>query len=208
MPTAPLYNVRGEKVGELNLSDGVFGVPVHKGLLHEAVVMQLASRRQGTAATKTIGYVSGGGVKPWRQKGTGRARHGSRRSPLWPGGATLFGPQPRDYGYRLPKKARRLALKSALSAKTEAGELVILDDLSLEAPKTKTMLGILNGLDAGDSALVVTAELDANITRSANNIPGVTTIPVEKLNVYDILAHKKLLMTRDAVAKLEEVLAQ
>ncbi|HHV61739.1 MAG TPA: 50S ribosomal protein L4 [Firmicutes bacterium] len=208
MPTAPLYNVRGEKVGELNLPDGVFGVPVHKGLLHESVVMQLASRRQGTAATKTIGYVSGGGVKPWRQKGTGRARHGSRRSPLWPGGATLFGPQPRDYGYRLPRKARRLALKSALSAKMEAGELIIVDDFNLEAPKTRTMVGILNGLDAGDSALVVTAEPDVNITKSVNNIPGVATLPVEKLNVYDILAHKKLLMTRSAVSKLEEVLAQ
>ncbi|MBC7083861.1 MAG: 50S ribosomal protein L4 [Firmicutes bacterium] len=208
MPTAPLYNMNGDKIGEYELPDSIFGVPVNEAVLHEAVVMQLASRRRGTAKTKTIGEVSGGGIKPWRQKGTGRARHGSRRSPLWRGGATLFGPVPRDYAYKLPKKVRRLALLSALSSKAQANEIVVLESLTLPAPKTKDMAAVLKKLDADRKALVVTREPDRNVELSARNLPGVKTLVPSGLNVYDILDHEKLVFTRDAVEAVGEVLAR
>jgi len=205
---APLYNMKGDKIGEYELPDSIFGVPVNEAVLHEAVVMQLASRRRGTAKTKTIGEVSGGGIKPWRQKGTGRARQGSRRSPLWRGGATLFGPTPRDYAYRLPKKVRRLALLSALSSKAQANEIVVLEGLTFQEPKTKQMAAILKKLDADGKALVVTREPDKNVELSARNLPGVKMLVPSGLNVYDILDHEKLVFTRDAVEAVGEVLSR
>ncbi|MGE5573454.1 MAG: 50S ribosomal protein L4 [Bacteroidota bacterium] len=208
MPTAPLYNMNGDKIGEYELPDSIFGVQVNEAVLHEAVVMQLATRRQGTAKTKTIGEIAGGGIKPWRQKGTGRARHGSRRSPLWRGGATLFGPVPRDYAYKLPKKVRRLALLSALSSKAQANEILVLDSLALPEPKTKDMAAVLQRLDAEGKALVVVREPDRNIELSARNLPGVKTLGPSGLNVYDILGHEKLVFTRDAVDAVGEVLAR
>ncbi len=206
MPTVALYNINGEQVGELALKDEIFGVEVHEAVLHDAVVMQLASRRLGTHDTKTRSDVSGGGRKPWRQKGTGRARHGTIRSPIWRGGGIVFGPHPRSYSYSLPKKVRRLALKSALSAKLNSGDLLILDDLTLELPKTRDMVKILNNLKVED-ALLVTAEKNETVEKSARNIPNIKPLTAVGLNVYDILAYNKLVLTKDAVAKVEEVFA-
>jgi large subunit ribosomal protein L4 len=207
MPTVALYNISGEQIGELTLKDEIFGVEVHESVLHDAVVMQLAGRRLGTHDTKTRSEVRGGGRKPWRQKGTGRARHGTTRSPIWRGGGIVFGPHPRDYGYSLPKKVRRLALKSALSVKVNTGDILVLDELKLEQPKTKEMARILNNLNV-DDALLVTAEKDESVEKSARNIPNIKPLVATGLNVYDILAYDKLVMTRDAVAKVEEVFAQ
>lgn len=206
MPTVPVFDIKGSKVGEIALNDNIFGVKVNKALLHEAVIMQLASRRLGTAAAKNREAVRGGGKKPWRQKGTGQARHGSRRSPIWKGGGVTFGPMPRDYDYNLPKKARRQALKSALSSKVEAGEIIVLEALAVTEPKTKVMAGILNNLKA-NKPLIVTSNVDENTYKSARNIPGVSTMATEGLNVYDILAHNHLIITKDAVGKVEEALA-
>jgi large subunit ribosomal protein L4 len=206
MPTVPVFNIQGSPVGEIALSDAVFGAKVNKALLHEAVVMQLASRRQGTVAVKNRSTVRGGGRKPWRQKGTGQARAGSRRSPLWTGGGTIFGPMPRDYDYNLPKKARRQALKAALSSKVVAGELIVVDDLNLNEPKTKVMQEILGNLKA-NKALLVISQVDDNVIKSARNLPGVATMATEGLNVYDILAHDHLVITKNAVGKVEEALA-
>ncbi len=206
MPTVAVYNINGEQVGELALKDEIFGVEVNESVLHDAVVMQLANRRRGTHNTKTRSEVSGGGRKPWRQKGTGRARHGSIRSPIWRGGGVTFGPQPRDYSYSLPKKARKLALKSALSAKTNAGEIVILDELNLDQPKTRDMVKILNNLKV-DDALVVTAGKDEAVEKSARNIPSVKPLYVDVLNTYDLLAYDKLVITKEAVTRVEEVFA-
>jgi large subunit ribosomal protein L4 len=170
--------------------------------------MQLASQRLGTHATKTRGLVRGGGRKPWKQKGTGRARAGSTRSPIWVGGGTVFGPQPRSYAFRMPRKQRRLALKSALSAKVQEGELVIVDAISFEEPKTKNVVQMLNDFKAADDkALIITAELIDAVEKSARNIPGVKAIGSIGLNVYDILYHDKVFMTKDAVTRIEEVLA-
>lgn len=207
MPTIPVLNSQGSQVGEIALNDNIFGVKVNSALLHEAVTMQLASRRFGTASVKTRTFVRGGGRKPWRQKGTGQARAGSSRSPIWRGGGIVFGPTPRSYDYNLPKKARRQALKSALSAKVEAGEIVVVDLFSFSEPKTKTMLGVLDNLKVNHKALIVTSEVDNNLSKSARNIPGVMTMVTEGLNVYDILAHDHLVMTKDAVSKVEEALA-
>jgi large subunit ribosomal protein L4 len=206
MPTVPVYNTKGSQVGEIALNDNIFAVKVNKALLHEAVVMQLASRRQGTSSVKNRSAVRGGGRKPWKQKGTGQARAGSRRSPLWTGGGIIFGPSPRAYDYNLPKKARRQALKSALSAKVEAGEIIVVDSFSFNEPKTKVMTGILSDLKV-NKALIVTADMDSNLYKSARNIPGVTTMITEGLNVYDILAHDHLVITKDAVGKVEGALA-
>jgi large subunit ribosomal protein L4 len=183
----------GKQVGELELSDAIFGITPNEAVLHQAVVMQQASLRRGTHATKNRAAVSGGGKKPWRQKGTGHARHGSIRSPLWVGGGVVFGPQPRSYAFKLPKKVRRLAIKSALSAKVRDSELIVLDDLKLEQPKTKEMVIVTNGLD--DNAVL-----------STRNIPGVKLITAEGLNVLDVLYHDKLIITRGAVHRVEEVL--
>jgi large subunit ribosomal protein L4 len=201
-----VVNVKGQKVGELALSDAVFGVESKEGLLHEAVVAYLASQRAGTHDTKTRGEVSGGGRKPWRQKGTGRARQGSIRAPQWPGGGTVFGPTPRSYAYKLPKKMRRLALKSALSAKVAAEEIVVLDELTLSEAKTKEMAAVLGALKA-EQALIVTSAPNDMVQLAARNIPGVKTAAADGLNVYDVLAHDRLVITKDAVAKVEEVLS-
>lgn len=205
MPTVPVYNIQGSQVGEITLNDLVFGAKVNESLLHEAVTMQLASRRLGTSAVKSRSFVRGGGRKPWRQKGTGQARHGSRRSPIWTGGGVTFGPSPRDYDYNLPKKARRQALRAALSAKIEAGEVKVLDVLNLSEIKTKTIVDILGNLKVS-KALIVTAEIQDNVYKSARNIPGVANLDTAGLNVYDILVHDHLVLTKDAVGKMEEAL--
>lgn len=205
MPSVTVYNTDGQPVGEIELSQRVFGAEVNEALMHDAVVMYLANQRVGTASTKTRGEVSGGGRKPWRQKGIGRARHGSTRSPIWVGGGVVFGPKPRDWRQRMPKKARRQALRSALSAKVEAGDLVVLDQLSLPEPKTRLMAQVLKNLEL-EKALVVTPEPDATIQRSARNIPGVETGVARDLNIYQVLKYPKVVLTRDAVAAVEEVL--
>ncbi|MGE5599299.1 MAG: 50S ribosomal protein L4, partial [Bacteroidota bacterium] len=171
------------------------------------VIQSQAGRRLGTAKAKTRGEVRGGGRKPWRQKGTGQARHGSRRSPLWTGGGVIFPPQPRTYGFRMPRKARRLALRSALSSKVAGGELLVVEGLHFEAPKTKAMVAVLEKLRLPEKTLVVLAEKDENVAKSARNIPGVTTMLPEALNVYDVLNHDRLVLARDAVGKVEEALA-
>ncbi|MED4171751.1 50S ribosomal protein L4 [Halalkalibacterium halodurans] len=207
MPKVALYNQAGSQVGDIELSDAVFGIEPNENVLHDAVVMQQASLRQGTHKTKTRSEVRGGGRKPWRQKGTGRARQGSIRSPQWVGGGTVFGPTPRSYSYKLPKKVRRLAIKSALSSKVKAEEIVVLEGLALEAPKTKEMASILSGLSVDRKALVVTADYNDNVALSARNIPGVTFVTAEGVNVLDVIKHDKLIITKDAVEKVEEVLA-
>lgn len=208
MPKVAVYNTNGEQVGEIELNDAVWGIVPNKYVLHQAVVMQLASRRLGTHATKTRGMVRGGGRKPWRQKGTGRARHGSIRSPIWRGGGTVFGPHPRKYGFSLPKKVRRLAMKSALSSRVKSNDILVLDSLDMSVPKTKEMVKILSNLNIDKKALIVTAEYNENVFKSARNIPYVTQLKADKLNVYDVLNHQKLIITKDAVAKIEEVLAE
>ncbi|QGG49184.1 50S ribosomal protein L4 [Heliorestis convoluta] len=207
MPKVAVYNMEGSQVGEIELKEEIFGIEPNESVLHQAVVAQLASWRRGTHKVKKRGEVSGGGKKPWRQKGTGRARAGTIRSPLWRGGAITFGPQPRDYKITLPKKVRRLALKSALSSKVLEGNIVVVDTLAMEAPKTKAMAGVLDKLQADRKALIVTAVNDENIFKSARNIPGVKPVDAVSINVYDILKHDKLVITKDAVAKVEEVFA-
>lgn len=207
MPKVAVYNIEGSQVGEIELKDEVFGIQPNEAVLHQAVVAQQASWRRGTHKVKSRGEVSGGGKKPWKQKGTGRARAGTIRSPLWRGGSIIFGPQPRSYKISLPKKVRRLALKSALSSKVQAGNIIVLDNLAMEAPKTKVMAGVLDKLNVDRKALVVTAGVDENIFKSARNIPGITPVEAVGINVYDILNHDKLVITKDAVAKVEEVFA-
>ncbi|ANB60646.1 large subunit ribosomal protein L4 [Anoxybacillus voinovskiensis] len=207
MPKVALYNQNGATVGEIELNDSVFGIEPNKHVLFEAVIMQRASLRQGTHKTKNRAEVSGGGRKPWRQKGTGRARQGSIRSPQWRGGGTVFGPVPRSYSYKLPKKVRRLAIKSALSSKVLENNIVVLDNLALEAPKTKEMVKILSNLSVDRKALIVTADFNENVLLSARNIPGVTVVTASGINVLDVLNHDKLVITKAAVEKVEEVLA-
>lgn len=190
-------------VGSVVVSAVVFGGPVRKHLLHDVVRMQLASRRAGTHATKTRGFVRGGGKKPWRQKGTGRARAGSIRSPLWPGGATVFGPQPRDYGYRLPKTARDAALRAALSGKLKDNELTVIDRLVLPNGKTRELAGVLKSLGASSVLLVLPGE-DVSIERACRNLPRAKVLRVEGLNVYDLLRYERTLITADALKKVEE----
>lgn len=207
MPKVALYNMQGQQIGEVELSDSVFGVEVKPEVMHQVVVNYLANQRVGTASTKTRGEVRGGGRKPWRQKGTGRARHGSIRSPLWRKGGIVFGPKPRSYKYTLPKKLKRLALKSALSAKVRDNEIIVVDKLTMDVPKTKEMVKILTNLNANTKSLIVLDSPDINVVKSARNIPGVTTTTANTLNVYDILNHEKLIMTMDAVKRVEEVYA-
>ncbi|WP_143416238.1 50S ribosomal protein L4 [Geobacillus sp. E263] len=207
MPKVALYNQSGETIGEIELNDSVFGIEPNKHVLFEAVIMQRASLRQGTHKTKNRAEVSGGGRKPWRQKGTGRARQGSIRAPQWRGGGTVFGPVPRSYSYKLPKKVRRLAIKSALSSKVLENNIVVLDNLTLEAPKTKEMVKILNNLSVDRKALIVTDDVNENLTLSVRNIPGVTVVTANGINVLDVLNHDKLVITKAAVEKVEEVLA-
>lgn len=208
MPTVAVYNKEGARIGEIELSDALFGQEVHAPALYEAVKMYLANQRQGTVATKTRGEVRGGGRKPWRQKGTGRARHGSIRSPLWVGGGTVFGPQPREYRYAVPKKVRRLALVSALSDKVKKGRLLVLDDLALSAPRTKEMSSLLDRIGIkGEKTLIVLPKQDKNVELSARNLPEVKTARADDLNAYEVMASQRLVMTREAVARVEEVWA-
>lgn len=208
MPKVAVYNIAGQQTGEIELNENVFGVEVNEAVLHQAVVMQLASQRLGTAATKTRGMVRGGGRKPWKQKGTGRARAGSTRSPIWVGGGTTFGPQPRSYAFRMPRKQRRLAIKCALSAKVKAEELVVVEAIDFVQPKTKDVVKLLSDFKAVDSkALIVTGEALENVEKSSRNIRGVKAIASTGINVYDILYHDKVLITKDAVNRIEEVLA-
>lgn len=207
MPKVAVYNMQGAQVGEIELNDDVFGVEVNRAVLHSAVVLQLANQRRGTHSTKLRGEVSGGGRKPWRQKGTGRARVGSIRSPLWRGGAITFGPKPRSYAQTLPRKVRRLALKSALSSKVLEGKLIVLDSLEFDMPKTKQVVELFDNLKVSGKAVVVTGDVDANVIKSARNIPGVLALDASGLNVYDILNHDTVVVTKDAVARVEEVLA-
>ncbi|WP_053217616.1 50S ribosomal protein L4 [Virgibacillus senegalensis] len=207
MPKVALYNQGGSQVGDLELNDAVFGIEPNTHVLHEAVVMQRASLRQGTHDVKNRSEVSGGGRKPWRQKGTGRARQGSIRSPQWVGGGTVFGPTPRSYSYKLPKKVRRLALKSALSSKVNEESLVVLESLAFDAPKTKEVVNVLAALNVDGKALIVTADQDEVVARSANNLPNVKVLTVSEVNVLDLLTHDKLILTKDAAEKAGEVLA-
>jgi len=207
MPKVQVVNMQGSPVGELELDEYVFGIEPNTHVMHSAVVSQLASLRRGTHSTLLRGEVRGGGRKPWRQKGTGRARAGSIRSPLWRGGAVLFGPKPRDYGFSLPKKVRRLALRSALSSKVVEQQLIVLEDLNLNEAKTREMVKVLKALNVNKKALIVTDEACDTVTRSARNIDGVKTTAVEGLNVYEILKYDVIVMTKAAVTKTEEVLA-
>ena len=207
MPKVAVYNSANQQVGDIELNDSIFGVEMNAGLVHQAVVMQLASRRLGTHATKTRGLVRGGGRKPWRQKGTGRARSGSTRSPLWVGGGTVFGPQPRSYAFRMPKKQRRLAIKCALSDKVASGDFIVLDDLQFDAPKTKSVVKMLGDFGVDAKSLIITLDENENVELSSRNIPGVKAINTMSLNVYDILNHTKLFITKAAIEKIEEVLA-
>ncbi len=208
MPSVKLFNIEGSEVGQVQLSEEVFGIELNEGVVHEVVVMQLASMRKGTSSTKHRGEVRGGGRKPWRQKGTGRARVGTIRSPLWRGGSIVFGPKPRSYSYSIPKKKRRLALKSVLNDKVLTESLVVLESLAMEQPKTKEMIKILTALKNEGKALVVTAEENFNVAKSVSNIPGITYTTSEGLNVYDVISHDKLIITQEAVTKTEEVLSR
>ncbi len=205
MPELDIKDKNNSSVGKINLSENVFGVSAKDGVVHNAVVNFLANQRQGTHATKTKGLVSGGGKKPWKQKHTGRARAGSSRSPLWRGGGIIFGPQPRDYSYDLPKKAKKLALKAALSGKLSDGEITVIDDLSFEKPRTGEMASILKNFELwGKSTLIVVPEYNEAVILSARNIPGVTVRRVSDLNSYDVAAHSKLFMTKRAAEMLVE----
>ena len=208
MANVSVYNMEGKEVGTLELNDAVFGVEVNEHLVHLAVVAQLANKRQGTQKAKTRSEVSGGGRKPWRQKGTGHARQGSIRAPQWTHGGVALGPKPRDYRYALNKKARKLAMKSALSTKVLDQNMIVLDSLKVEEFKTKTIVAMLKVLNVEGKALLVTAEADQKVVKSAANIAGVKTAAVNTLNVYDILNYDKFIVAEDAVAKIEEVYAK
>ncbi|WP_174615398.1 50S ribosomal protein L4 [Virgibacillus ihumii] len=207
MPKVALFKQDGSQAGDVELNDSVFGIEPHTHAMNEAVLMQRASLRQGTHAVKNRAEVRGGGAKPWRQKGTGRARQGSTRSPQWVGGGTVFGPTPRTYSYKLPKKVRRLALKSALSSKLKEEDAVVLESISIDAPKTKEVVKMLEALKVDSKALVVTAENDETVNRSANNLQNVKVLTVTELNVLDLLTHDKLIITKEAAEKAGEVLA-
>lgn len=207
MANVSVYNIEGKEVGSIELNDAVFGVEINEHLVHMAVVNQLANNRQGTQSAKTRSEVSGGGRKPWRQKGTGHARQGSIRAPQWTHGGVALGPKPRDYSYTLNKKVRRLAMKSALSSKVQNENLIVIDALNMDGFKTKTIVNMLKALNVDGKALIVTAEADQKVVKSAANIPGVKTAAVNTLNVYDILNHDKFIVVKNAVGKIEEVYA-
>jgi len=207
MPKVALFNISGSQVGEVELNDAVFGIEPNAHVLHEAVVMQRASLRFGTHKVKGRSEVRGGGRKPWKQKGTGRGRQGSIRAPQWKGGGVVFGPTPRSYSYKLPKKVRRLAIKSALSSKVIDQDIIVLDTLAMNAPKTKEFAAILNNLKVERKALIVAPSYDDNLALSARNIPGVKFVAADGINVLDVLTHDKLIITKEAVQKVEEVLA-
>lgn len=203
MAVTALYNTDNKKVGEVELSDALFGIRVQPHILHDVVRMQLANRRAGTACTKTRKEVRGGGAKPWRQKGTGRARAGTSRSPLWRSGGTTFGPKPRDYSYKLPKKVRRLGLKMALSARLSEENLLVLDGFQMEEIKTKKFMDVMQNLKIANG-LIVTPERDENLEKSSRNVNGIKVISAAGLNVYDILLHHNLVLLKTSIDKLEE----
>jgi large subunit ribosomal protein L4 len=206
MPEVDIKDRNNNIVGKISLRDDVFGIRAKEGVIHEAIVNFLANQRQGTHATKTKGLVSGGGKKPWKQKHTGRARAGSIRSPLWRGGGIVFGPQPRDYSYNIPKKVKRLALMAAFQKKLSTGEVVIVNNFAIEKPRTKEMISILKNLGLNDkSVLIVLPESDDKIELSARNIPGVGIVKVTDLTTYDLVAFNTLLMTKEAIVRLEEI---
>lgn len=207
MPTVGVFNKEGKKVSDMELNEVVFGAEINEYALHQVVVALLANKRQGTQSTKTRSEVRGGGIKPWRQKGTGRARQGSIRAPQWKGGGVVFAPKPRDYSYSIPKKVKRLALKSALSSKVQDNEIIVVDSLNLEQPKTKEMVKVLANLKAGKKSLILIPERDENVVRAAANIEGVKTAYVNTINVYDILNCDSFIITKEAVNKVEEVYA-
>ena len=206
MPKLNVLNVSGQNVGEIELSDSIFGVEVNGHVLYEVVKNQLANKRQGTQSAKTRSEVRGGGIKPWRQKGTGRARQGSIRAPQWIKGGIVFAPKPRDYRMAVPKSMRKVAMKSALTTKVQNEQMIVLDELSFEAPKTRIVVDMLKALEA-KKALIITAESNEAVYKSARNIEGVSVIPANNINVYDLLKYEKLIVTKDAVSKIEEVYA-
>jgi large subunit ribosomal protein L4 len=207
MPKVALFNQGGTQVGDIELTDTIFGIEPNEHVLYEAVLSQRAAMRQGTHKTKSRTEVRGGGKKPWAQKGTGQARQGSIRAPQWRGGGIVFGPNPRKYTYKLNRKVRRLALKSALSQKVLENNIVVVDSLTMDQPKTQEMVSILNNLKADNKVMVVTVDNDMNVLLSARNIPGVMILTANSVNVYDLLNTNKLVITQDAVRKIEEVLA-
>ena len=206
MANVSVYNMEGKEVGTIELNDAVFGVEVNEHLVHMAVVQQLANNRQGTQKAKTRSEVSGGGRKPWRQTGTGHARQGSTRAPQWAGGGVVFAPVPRDYSFKLNKKEKRAALKSALTSKVQDSKLVVVDELKFDEIKTKNFVNVMNNLKV-EKGLVVIAENDTNVVMSAKNVADVNTTLVNTINVYDVMKAKTVVLTKDAVAKIEEVYA-
>ena len=207
MPKIDVYNIEGKKVSDIELADSVFGIEPNEKIVHSVLVNYMANQRQGTSNTKTRAEVSGGGRKPWKQKGTGRARHGSIRSPQWFKGGIALGPKPRDYSYRVNKKERRLAVRSVLSSKVLENNLVVVDSMNFDAIKTKNMVSALNNLKVEGKTLIVLPEKNENVQKSARNIEGVKTSLVNTINVYDLLKYNKLVLTVDAVKSLEEVYA-
>lgn len=207
MPNIAVVDMAGKSVGEITLSDAVFGIKPNAAVMHAAVVNYLANQRQGTQSTLTRSEVSGGGRKPWKQKGTGRARQGSTRAPQWTHGGIALGPKPRDYSYELPKKVKRLALKSAFSTKVADNDLIVVDNIAVEGFKTKAVVEMLSKLGADKKALIVMPELDQKLIKSAANIPGVKTALVNTINVYDILNYDKFIVAKGALEKIEEVYA-
>ena len=207
MANVSVYNMEGSEVGKIDLNDSVFAVDVNEHLMHMAVVLQLANKRQGTQKAKTRSEVSGGGRKPWRQKGTGHARQGSTRSPQWTHGGIVFAPKPRDYSFSVNKKVKKLAMKSALSSKVAADELIVVDKIACDDYKTKTMVEMLKAIGSEKKTLIVLPEVDSKVIKSANNIPGVKTCQYNEINVYDILNADKLVIAEGAIAKIEEVYA-
>ena len=206
MPTVGVFNKQGNKVGDIQLNDKVFAVEVNSDAMHQVVVALLANKRQGTQSAKTRAEVRGGGIKPWRQKGTGRARQGSIRAPQWIKGGVVFAPKPRDYRMSIPKTMRKVAMLSALTSKVQNDEMVVLDELTFEAPKTKEVVNMLSAFEA-KKTLIITAEANENVYKSARNIQGVSVLPVNNINVYDLLNNTKVIITKDAVSKIEEVYA-
>ena len=207
MPTVGLFNKEGQKVGDIELAESVFNVEVNPYALHQVVVALQNNKRQGTQSAKTRAEVRGGGIKPWRQKGTGRARQGSIRAPQWIKGGMVFAVKPRDYRTSVPKSMRRVAMLSALTSKVADNEIIVLDALELDAPKTKEIVSMLAALKADKKTLIVTAESNENVYKSARNIEGIAVMPVNNINVYDLLKYNNLVITKDAVSKIEEVYA-
>ncbi|MBS5651061.1 50S ribosomal protein L4 [bacterium 210917-DFI.7.65] len=207
MSTIKVLNMSGAEVGTVELSDGIFGIEPNQAVVHEVVKNHLANRRQGTQSALTRAEVSGGGKKPWRQKGTGHARQGSTRAPQWTHGGIVFAPKPRDYSYNVNKKIKRLALKSVLSAKAAEGKIIVVDSIAMDAPKTREFAAFLNAVKAEDKAYIVMPEVAANVVKSARNIPGIVTTTATILSVYDILNAKTLILDKAALATIEEVFA-